>query len=117
MAYRSGVARAEFQRVLYRYRDSPSSFQVLDGTGHVLWGLKWPDAPAGSVTAPLLEVRYGVVPPGSAQDTPPSGSPRPFVAGEAIEIRAEAPRHSFTAKGFARGPDRVEQLEGIGRNR
>jgi hypothetical protein len=117
MAYRSGAARAEFQRVLYRYREAPSSLKVLDGTGRVLWGLQWPESPARGVTAPLLEVRYGIVPQGGVQDAPPSGSPRPFVVGEAIEIRAEAPRHSFTAKGFARGPDRVEQLEGVGRNR
>ena|ERR1035437_1132262 len=116
LMYRSANAKAEFQRVIYRYRDPPSSLQVLDGSNRVLWGLRSRGAPKSLSLPELTEVRYGVVPPDFVQEVPPSGPPRPFVVGEAIEIQVEAPRHSETAKGYARGPDRVQQLQTAGRN-
>ena len=116
LMYQSANAKAEFQRVIYRYRDPPSTLQVLDGSSRVLWGLRSNGAPESLSLPALTEVRYGVVPLGLVQEVPSSGSPRPFVTGEAIEITVEAPRHSLTAKGYARGPDRVEQLHIAGRN-
>jgi hypothetical protein len=111
LMYRSANAKSEFQRVIYRYRDPPSSLRVLDGSNHVLWRLRSNGAPESLSLPEPTEVHYGVVPPGFVQEVPSSGPPRPFVVGEAIEIQVEAQRYSHTAKGYARGPDRVQQLQ------
>ena len=116
LMYRSANARAEFQRVIYRYRDPPSSLQVIDGSNRVLWSLRSNGSPESLSLPEPTEVHYGIVPSEFVQEVPSSGLPRPFVVGEAIEIRVEDPRHSQAAKGVARGPDRVEQLQITSRN-
>jgi hypothetical protein len=113
----SAHAKAELQSVLYRYRDAPSSLQVLDGSNRVLWRIRSTGAPESLSLPDLTEVHYGVVPRGLVQEVPSSGAPRLFNVDEAIEIQVETPRHSLSAKGYARGPDRVEQLNIVGRNR
>jgi hypothetical protein len=115
--YRSDHARAEFQRVISRYRDAPSSLRVLDGSNRVLWSLRSKGEPESLSLPEPTELHYGVVPSDFVQEVPSAGLPRPFVMGEAIEIQVEFPRTFQTAKGYARGPDRVEQLQLSSRNR
>ena len=77
--------------------------QVEETKGRILWRVR---SPLGRAAATLGVVRYGVVPPGFAQEIPVAGVPRPFLTDELLTIHVVSEQMDMAEGGRAkRSPD------------
>src|SRR5690348_13850846 len=73
---------------------------VQDTDGRVLWKIS---NTTGEFAPVLGAIRYGDTPSAFRQEIPPSGTPRPFVDGEHLEVHLVTEREHFGEGGRARG--------------
>ena len=112
------VVGAIFLLWLYWPLGSPNMLVASDGTrirviqvenqvGYVLWRVT---SPVGRMAEEIGVVRYGAVPSGFRQEVPVTGSPRPFVVDEVVEVHVISEHTDMAGRGHARGPASFSQV-------